>query len=98
MATHYEKTGPWRVILTKRPEFFVDVYAHTAIDAWTVARPKLLDKATKAGLVAFCDCTFEQVTKRHPARKSRRTNTDRERIHRVVGAERPLFLSGSGRA
>jgi hypothetical protein len=101
MATHYEKTGPWRVRLTKHPKLYVDVVAHTAREAWIAARPELLDMATEAKLVAlvdFCDCSFEQVKKRVRASKRKRSNTDLERIHRVVGAERPLFLSGSGRA
>lgn len=98
---HYEKTGPWRVRLTKHPKLYVDVQAHTARDAWTLARPELLDKATDAKLVAlvdFCDCSFEQVQPRSKRSKRRRSNTDTERIHRLVGPERERFLSGSGRA
>lgn len=98
---HYEKTGPWRVRLTAFPKLYVDVVSHTAREAWLAARSDLLDKATDAKLVAlvdFSDCSFEQVAKRPRASKRKRSNTDRERIHRVVGAERPLFLSGTGRA
>jgi hypothetical protein len=102
MATHYEKEGPWLVRLTSFPELSVDVQAaHTARDAWRLARPELLDMATAANLVAlvdFSDCTFEQVTSRPRASNHVRSNTDRERIHRLVGADRPAFLSGSGRA
>lgn len=98
---HYEKTGPWRVRLTKHPKLYADVQAHTARDAWLLARPELLDKATAANLVAlvdFSDCSFEQVAKRPRASKRARSNTDRERIHRVAGADRPPILSGSGSA
>jgi hypothetical protein len=96
---HPAGKGVWRFVHRETGKY-LDVTGHTANEC-------MLDNVA-AFVVAFgelpswsrLDCRLLSDTVPAPKRasKRKRSNTDRERIHRVVGAERPLFLSGSGRA
>jgi hypothetical protein len=100
---HPAGKGTWKVWLRAAPELCVLAAGHTAREAWENARPELLDLALKAervALVDFSDCCFDLVSDSppKPATRRRRTNSEAERLHRVVAQGREQFICGSGRA